>query len=302
MVRIAGLLLLAAAAGIGQGQTVTTASGVGQVRGGLNTFTANFPGPGRFAPPAVQGMPYSAEEIQERQQTLGDGTHIQQTMSRQKLYRDAQGRTRTERTTIIQPDGREGAVIIEITDPVAGVQYALDTQNKIAHRVALQALPTPGSAPAGGGGRLGGAVTGGLGPNTTVISQAPVPPPPPTSVINGPVLSIGGRPMGPRVPPTIEKLGNQVMEGVLVEGQRQTTTIPAGSQGNDRDIHAIFETWTSPDLKMAVYRKTSDPRTGDSIMRLTNISRNDPDPQLFQPPADYQMVDETGPFSIHYQQ
>ena len=92
------------------------------------------------------------------------------------------------------------------------------------------------------------------------------------------------------------------MEGVLAEGQRQTMTIPAGSQGNDREIHVITETWMSPDLKMAVYRKTSDPRTGDNIMRLSNISRNDPDPQLFQAPADYQMVDETGPFSIRYQQ
>ena len=108
--------------------------------------------------------------------------------------------------------------------------------------------------------------------------------------------------MGPRVPPTIEKLGTQVMEGVLAEGQRLTTTIPAGSQGNDRDIHVVTETWTSPDLKMAVYRKTSDPRSGDSIMRLSNMSRNDPDPQLFQPPADYQVVDEAGPFTIRNQQ
>ncbi len=108
--------------------------------------------------------------------------------------------------------------------------------------------------------------------------------------------------MGPRVPPNMENLGTQVMEGVLAEGQRQTMTIPAGSQGNDREIHVVTETWMSPDLKMAVYRKMSDPRTGDNIMRLTNISRNDPDPQLFQPPADYQVVDETGPFSIRFQQ
>ena len=304
MARIVGLLLLAAAAGFGQSQTSTAAGAAGQARAGSGTFTSTFSGPGRFAPPVVPGMPYSAEQIQERQQTLSDGTHIQQTMSRQKLYRDAQGRTRTERTTIIQPDGREGPMIIEITDPAAGVQYTLDTQNKIAHRVALQPLPTPGSAPAGVGGagfavRQGtfGAVIPGPGSAATAV-----PPPPPTSVINGPVLSIGGRPMGPPVPPTIEKLGTQVVEGVLAEGQRQTMTIPAGSQGNDREMHVVTETWMSPDLKMAVYRKMSDPRTGDNIMRLTNISRNDPDPQLFQAPADYQVVDETGPFSIRYQQ
>lgn len=298
MARIAGLLVLVAAVGFGQSQAVTTSSGAGQVRAGVATFTSNFPGPGRFAPPAVQGMPYSAEEIQERQQTLGDGTHIQQTMSRRKLYRDAQGRTRTERTMIIPPDGREGPAIIEITDPAAGVQYTLDTQNRIAHRVALQPVPTPGSA--GGGGLA--VRQGTVGAAIPAPGSAATAVPPPATAINGSVLSIGGRTMGPRVPPTVENLGTQVMEGVLAEGQRQTMTIPAGSQGNDREIHVITETWMSPDLKMAVYRKTSDPRTGDNIMRLSNISRNDPDPQLFQAPADYQMVDETGPFSIRYQQ
>lgn len=299
MARIAGLLLLAAAGAFAQSQTSTPAGAAAPARAGLGTFTSTFSGPGRFAPPVVQGMPYSAEQIQERQQTLSDGTHIQQTMSRQKLYRDAQGRTRTERTTIIQPDGREGPVIIEITDPAAGVQYTLDTQNKIAHRVALQPLPTPGSAGGGGGfavrqGTLGAAIPA-PGSAATAV-------PPPATAITGSVLSIGGRPMGPRVPPNIENLGTQVMEGVLAEGQRQTMTIPTGSQGNDREIHVVTETWMSPDLKMAVYRKTSDPRTGDNIMRLTNISRNDPDPQLFLAPADYQLVDETGPFSIRFQQ
>src|SRR5690242_11421298 len=128
MARIVGLLLLAAAGAFAQSQTSTPAGAAGPARAGVSIFNSNFPGPGRFfSPPAVQGMPYSAEQIQERQQTLSDGTHIQQTMSRQKLYRDAQGRTRTERATIIQPDGREGPVIIEITDPAAGVQYTLDT-------------------------------------------------------------------------------------------------------------------------------------------------------------------------------
>lgn len=297
MARIAGLLLLAAVSVFGQQQTVTAGGGVRTA----GSFSAGFPGPGGYAMPAVQGMPYSAEEIQEPQQTLGDGTHIQQTMSRQMMYRDAQGRTRTERSMIMPRNGQEGPVIIEITDPVAGVKYTLDTQNKIAHRVALQPLPAPGSGGGGAGIAVRQGTFGAVIPGPGSAPTAP-PPPPPATVISGSVLSIGGRPMGPPVPPTIEKLGTQIMEGVLVEGQRQTMTIPAGSQGNDREMRIITETWTSPDLRMAVYRKMSDPRTGDNIMRLTNISRNDPDPQLFQAPADYQMVDETGPFSIHFQQ
>ena len=92
------------------------------------------------------------------------------------------------------------------------------------------------------------------------------------------------------------------MEGVLAEGQLEVMIIPTGSQGNDRDIRVVTESWTVPDLRIVVYRKSSDPRSGDNTMRLSNISRNEPDPQLFLPPADYQVVEETGPFTIHYAQ
>jgi hypothetical protein len=38
---------------------------------------------------------------------------------------------------------------------------------------------------------------------------------------------------------TAEKLASQTIEGVLVEGTRQTTTWPVGAQGNDRAITAL---------------------------------------------------------------
>jgi hypothetical protein len=80
------------------------------------------------------------------------------------------------------------------------------------------------------------------------------------------------------------------MEGVLVQGQRTTTVYPEGFFGNDRPITTVNETWTSPDLKIMVLSKTSDPRSGESTTRLTNISRAEPDPSLFQVPPDYQIV------------
>jgi hypothetical protein len=42
---------------------------------------------------------------------------------------------------------------------------------------------------------------------------------------------------------------------------------------------------------MAVMTKTSDPRSGEATMKLTNISRTEPDASLFQPPAGYEIVD-----------
>ncbi len=90
------------------------------------------------------------------------------------------------------------------------------------------------------------------------------------------------------------------MEGVNVEGWRVTSIIDAGAQGNDAPITTTSEYWLSPEIGRYVLLKVSDPLRGDSTTRLTNIVLADPDSSLFQIPADYQIVDETGPFYIKY--
>jgi hypothetical protein len=82
-----------------------------------------------------------------------------------------------------------------------------------------------------------------------------------------------------------EDLGTQTIEGVSAEGKRETVTIPAGQIGNERPIEIITETWSSPELHTIVLRKHSDPRVGETVFRLTNINRSEPDASLFQPPA-----------------
>ena len=62
----------------------------------------------------------------------------------------------------------------------------------------------------------------------------------------------------------------------------------------------VNETWFSPDLKETVLSKTIDPRSGENTTKLINISRNEPSADLFIPPPDYRVVDETGPFQIHW--
>lgn len=66
--------------------------------GGVTYFGPNsfFLGGGTVMQQAI-GHPYSAEQITEHVQTLADGTHISQTVSKVHLYRDSQGRTRTDR-------------------------------------------------------------------------------------------------------------------------------------------------------------------------------------------------------------
>ena len=84
-----------------------------------------------------------------------------------------------------------------------------------------------------------------------------------------------------------ETLAAQTMNGIIASGTRVTRTIPAGTIGNSQAIATVRETWMSDDLKVPLMTKVSDPRTGTSTAELTNINRSQPDPTLFQIPADY---------------
>jgi hypothetical protein len=65
--------------------------------------------------------------------------------------------------------------------------------------------------------------------------------------------------------------------------------------GNDRDIVATGETWTSQELRIPILIKSSDPRSGENVTKLTEINRSEPYPALFTPPPDYTIQDQPAP-------
>jgi hypothetical protein len=83
-----------------------------------------------------------------------------------------------------------------------------------------------------------------------------------------------------------ESLGRQTIEGVPADGTRTTLTIPAGQMGNEQPIQVVTERWYSPDLQTVLMTKHSDPRNGETVTHLQNVSRSEPSPTLFQVPAD----------------
>jgi hypothetical protein len=89
-----------------------------------------------------------------------------------------------------------------------------------------------------------------------------------------------------------ESLGTKNFDGVEAEGTRNVTTIPAGAIGNERPIEIVYEKWYSKDLQLIVYSRHSDPRYGDQVYKLINISRNEPDPSVFAVPGDYKVQAE----------
>ena len=53
----------------------------------------------------------------------------------------------------------------------------------------------------------------------------------------------------------------------------------------------LSEQWFSEELKMLVMTKHNDPRSGETIYRLTNIVQAEPARSLFEVPADYTLKD-----------
>jgi hypothetical protein len=192
------------------------------------------------------GLPYSAQQVTERVQTLADGTRITQKPHRVNLYRDSLGRTRSEDLSSSDTESEE-ITSVSIIDPVAGFRYSLDPSTYLARQWSL-AKSSPATASA---------------------AQK--------------------RDEGPQI--TRETLGTQTIEAFLAQGIRTTTVYPVGSFGNDAPVTVRSENWRSPELQIVLLSKVSDPRTGDATTRLTNISRNQPDPSLFQVPAGYQVID-----------
>jgi hypothetical protein len=106
----------------------------------------------------------------------------------------------------------------------------------------------------------------------------------------GPTVNI--RMLAPPTATSTEDLGEQVLEGVLAEGTRETQIIPAGQIGNERPIEIVAERWYSPELEAIVLRRTSDPRFGETSYRLINVDRSEPPPELFTVPQDYRLEAE----------
>ena len=89
----------------------------------------------------VTGAPFSADVVSETIQTLQDGTRIVQRFEG-RIYRDSQGRTRSERT--YQMGGTsEQKQTINIYDPVDGASYRLDSDTRTGRKSVYPKLAPP---------------------------------------------------------------------------------------------------------------------------------------------------------------
>lgn len=247
-----------------------------------------------FGGKIVQGKPYSAEAVTESIQTLGDGNRIVNRSS-SSVFRDTEGRTRREQTLNAIggfANAREPIQTIFINDPVAGVSYTLDNRTNVAHKTMRlkieQKFGPIGAAPFGVG----------VPKFELKIEPKPIAPPGAGAPMpGGEHFSIRTESGGVGYVMTRrsrddknsvqESLGRQTIEGVEAEGTRVTFTIPVGEIGNERPIQIVSEQWYSAELGVLVMSRHSDPRSGETTYRLTNIDRTEPAKHLFEVPPGY---------------
>lgn len=237
----------------------------------------------------IKGAPFCATVVTEHTQSLSDGNRIH-TTDNAMLCRDSEGRTRREAGVNLLGAAPQTSLpkLVTIVDPVAGVRYLLDTENKIAQKMPLKSeegretVAAPG--PAGKGGQIMIYQRTG-GPGSDVV-------------FNKMIVNKAGADSG-EAAPTSENLGDQTIEGIHATGTRMTTTIPAGKMGNEKPIIVTSERWYSPDLKATVMTKHDDPWAGELKTEFKNVSTSEPDSSLFAVPADYKLVDvKDGPIKI----
>jgi hypothetical protein len=207
----------------------------------------------------VKGAPFSATASSETTQSLQDGTTIHHTTS-SVLYRDSQGRFRREVTLSwfgpLQTSGK-ARTMISITDPVASTHYLLDSEQKIAHKMAPP-----------NGGKRGAWSSGDAQAFEQKMQQRMA-----KEEASGELKK--------------ESLGTQLIGAMNAEGTRITRTIPTGQIGNDKPIQIVFERWYSPDLQIVVKSTRSDPRFGTTTYAVTKVQRTEPAAALFTVPAGY---------------
>lgn len=199
----------------------------------------------------IEGKPFSADVINQHSKALADGNRIDQEMNG-KMYRDSQGRIRSENEVFVA--NGEKHQFVSIHDPMQGVTISLDPSRKTAR---INHYPNPAERP-------------------------PMPPP----------VSAQDR---PRESHSSEQLGHMQIEGFDAIGTRFTRTTPANAIGNAQPLVSVTEMWRSPELNVELVVKNSDPQNGENVHKLLNIQRGEPDPALFQVPADYAVTDMPAP-------
>ncbi len=216
------------------------------------------------------GNPVTMTFERTQTQTLADGTHITN-VTHESFYRDSEGRTRQDHELPFPV--RTGAPMssVVVQDPVAGFTLMWQTGGDSAGPRHFTSLDTDAARA--------------QALQERADAAAANPPLPRLQRDPAPAQGRGDEHSQPKH--NLQRLGTQEVQGVPCEATRATTVYPPGSLGNDRVITTITERCVSHEFGRALREVENDPRSGTRTLTLQSITRSEPDPTVFHPPADY---------------
>jgi hypothetical protein len=208
-----------------------------------------------FSLPPSAGASFTATVEFETTQVLSDRTVVTH-RSTSYVARNAKGRTRNELRTMVDGPGGQQPETLEVIlyDPETKVRTTLSAKT---HR-ATQAIVKPSD------------MAGGRGAVSAATKK--------TSRVNAPKNV------------STEEIGIDYMQGLDVKHFRERRIVALGITGEEGEVQTIYEYWYSPQLKVNLMSKRTDPRTGTQSARLTEIRRGEPSASLFEIPAGYRLI------------
>ena len=211
--------------------------------------------PGVYITP-VSGAPFSGTVEIVSRETLPDGSvYTRRTINH--IARNSSGIIYNERRKLMPPEflGEPRILSSHIYDPQKRLNIFLDPKTHIAREAVASAPPR---------------VPANSTPDTAIS-------PPHVANLN------------------TQDLGTEIVAGLSLRGTRKLRTVPAALSGTGREITITDDYWYSDDLKVYLVLRHNDPRTGEQIVGITKVDRQEPDPEIFQIPPAYKIVDETPP-------
>jgi hypothetical protein len=92
-----------------------------------------------------------------------------------------------------------------------------------------------------------------------------------------------------------EDLGEGTFAGVPIHAYRDTTTLDAGTLGNDLPMATMREFRYSAELGFNLTSVLEAAQVGRQIFTVDDLSTNEPDPRFFQAPEGYKIIDKRPP-------
>jgi hypothetical protein len=203
--------------------------------------------------------PYSATVTTTMQTKSSDGTILRRIATTQQM-RDSTGRTREERSLGCKhgPDG-DGPPMTQIMiyDPAGPtiISWMVDDPKK-----ALQVV--------------------------RMNRRAPVAPPPSGATDDQEQESAVRKAMA-QSGIHADDLGSKTIAGVMSDGTKTVTTVPAREGRNSEPYEIVTEVWIARDLGLTMLKIDDNPKFGRTVTEVRELKLGDPDVSLFATPVGY---------------